>query len=514
MVKKYVAIIIEKNNKFLIGKRSKSKQIHPSSTIFPSGKIEKNETPKEAIIREAKEELGITITNPLLTYKSTHNSQEKQEIYFFTCKEYKGNIKNKTGEFEKLFWISKDEIDKLTFDISRKALLKYVTSKNQKQSLKNKKLPLLNIVNKNIKTNTSKTILISVHHIIEINYRLMLYLTNKGFEPKNIFCLGKLYSTNKKTLEKYKNLEINISPDSLNFNPQLDFDTQFKIYIKEFINDIEKQVKNTDFKKLIIYDEGGELLEQINKLVYNKKSSFYKKEVIGIEHTSSGYNKLKGQKLNLPIINVARSYAKLKLETPHISKICIKKFNKPIKALNIKPKNILILGGGIIGQDLKRLLKSKYNISIYDKDKSLNEINNIYNEISNFDVIIGATGSQTLDLKLFSKIKKNSLVFSVSSSDREFPMLQIRQNRTNSQIHDTIYFKNIHTLNNGFPICFTGGPIIVPIKHIQLTVALVFYAILYANDYNKNKKGFVDLPLELQKELELKTKQQNIFVLD
>ena len=52
--------IIEKDNRFLIALRKQGKHLE-GFWEFPGGKIEKNETPEECLIRELKEEFNITV---------------------------------------------------------------------------------------------------------------------------------------------------------------------------------------------------------------------------------------------------------------------------------------------------------------------------------------------------------------------------------------------------------------------------------------------------------------------
>ena len=53
-----VAAIIEKDGKFLIGKRKKGKHLE-GKWEFPGGKIENGESPQNCLERELKEEFGI-----------------------------------------------------------------------------------------------------------------------------------------------------------------------------------------------------------------------------------------------------------------------------------------------------------------------------------------------------------------------------------------------------------------------------------------------------------------------
>jgi 8-oxo-dGTP diphosphatase len=56
-------LLIVKDNKFLLLKRRPDDDNHPGKWALPGGSIEKGETPEEALIREVREELGISVSN-------------------------------------------------------------------------------------------------------------------------------------------------------------------------------------------------------------------------------------------------------------------------------------------------------------------------------------------------------------------------------------------------------------------------------------------------------------------
>jgi 8-oxo-dGTP diphosphatase len=58
-----VAAIIKKNGRYLLAQRKENCKSAPGKWEFPGGKVESGEDPKEALIREIKEELDITIGN-------------------------------------------------------------------------------------------------------------------------------------------------------------------------------------------------------------------------------------------------------------------------------------------------------------------------------------------------------------------------------------------------------------------------------------------------------------------
>lgn len=87
----------------------------------PGGKIEDAESPLECIIREYKEETGLTLKNPKLKGYSYWNwlDEEFGIIFIYTASEYDGVIKE--GIEGNLSWIKKEKISNLKqFDMNCK----------------------------------------------------------------------------------------------------------------------------------------------------------------------------------------------------------------------------------------------------------------------------------------------------------------------------------------------------------------------------------------------------------
>jgi len=120
----YVALILEKDGRFLVERRKSSKRVHAGKVVFPAGKIESGESNIEALLREMKEELGINIHNPHLVCMDDYDGEEQQRIYWYRCESYDGEIQN--NEAEELIWIGPDEAQLLTFQNSRDALSEYL----------------------------------------------------------------------------------------------------------------------------------------------------------------------------------------------------------------------------------------------------------------------------------------------------------------------------------------------------------------------------------------------------
>lgn len=325
------------------------------------------------------------------------------------------------------------------------------------------------------------TYLICCQHVLPSLVYFMESAQILGMPKENISVIGKCYSTSELAYRMLRKNEIFVSKDSFYYNSHEEFDAQFSRNIDLFLLDRLSNINLSDDKKIIILDDGGELLMSANKYLskYNN--------LLGVEQTSSGYNKLVDKAINFPIINVARSKAKLNFESPHIA---ISILYRLTKITDIRKKQILIIGKGVIGMELADKLKKYSTIDFYDK-KFGDSLQDVV-ELKKYDIIIGATGEAVMSENLYSFLKKNVLLISVSSSDREFSAVNLRKKiEPNLDCHKNVSVNNIHLINSGFPINFYGSHYDnVPLKDIQLTVSLLFAGICQETSRNT---GFIEL---------------------
>ena len=105
---------IEKDNKYLMLHRTKKEiDFNKDKWIGVGGKFEENETPEECLLREVKEETGLTLLNYRLRGIITFISDiyETEYMYLYTADKFFGDIIDcDEGE---LAWVDKKDVPAL-----------------------------------------------------------------------------------------------------------------------------------------------------------------------------------------------------------------------------------------------------------------------------------------------------------------------------------------------------------------------------------------------------------------
>ncbi len=105
---------IEKDKKYLMLHRTKKKNdINKDKWLGIGGKFEDGESPEECIIREVKEETGLTLNTYklrcIVTYVSTN--WETEYMYIFTSNDFTGELMEcNEGDLQ---WVRKDRVTEL-----------------------------------------------------------------------------------------------------------------------------------------------------------------------------------------------------------------------------------------------------------------------------------------------------------------------------------------------------------------------------------------------------------------
>jgi len=125
LIRVAVGAVINQNQEVLIAQRKKNQHLG-GLWEFPGGKVEQNESPQQALIRELKEEVGIDVlaSEPLTTI--AHDYPEKSvELHVFLVKEFEGVAKGVEGQIVK--WVLMQHLKELQFPEANDPIIKLLT---------------------------------------------------------------------------------------------------------------------------------------------------------------------------------------------------------------------------------------------------------------------------------------------------------------------------------------------------------------------------------------------------
>jgi 8-oxo-dGTP diphosphatase len=109
-----VAAVIERDGRVLIGQR-KNQGLHALKWEFPGGKVEQNESPEAAVIRELEEELGIRakVHSEVTRYEYQYPGRPAILLIFFRIVEFTGDPVNLN--FERIEWTERERLRNYDF---------------------------------------------------------------------------------------------------------------------------------------------------------------------------------------------------------------------------------------------------------------------------------------------------------------------------------------------------------------------------------------------------------------
>lgn len=313
-------------------------------------------------------------------------------------------------------------------------------------------------------------VLLGLQHLTPTTVELFERLIKKGLRPENIHLMGKCYSANPINFYKLSELGINVSERSFYFNSHESYDETLKENAFHFFQETALSIDFSKCKKVIILDDGATLLSLASQLLPEEV------EIVGIEQTSAGYHRAKKSELPFPIVNVARSKAKLDYETEFVTRVVCRKVKEHMEDIPFKVENILILGSGYIGRSIHRYLESNFNVDIFDPKHASKKDRK---ELSHYQLIIGCSGENSLTIEELKNVDHEVALMSASSSDREFPAVELR-----SELEEYHYFsrniniENIYLINSGFPVNFDDR--YLDSVEFELTRSLLYLGIMQA----------------------------------
>lgn len=106
--------IIYRRGQVLVGQRREADR-HALKWEFPGGKVESGESPRQALVRELREELGIDaiIGAELASYRHKYPPADTVRLLFFCVPNFIGQLNNRV--YKQICWAGLDELEAFDF---------------------------------------------------------------------------------------------------------------------------------------------------------------------------------------------------------------------------------------------------------------------------------------------------------------------------------------------------------------------------------------------------------------
>jgi mutator protein MutT len=119
-----VALLLVSDHRVLAETRKLTKRLAPGAVAIPGGHLEAGERLEQALMREAREELGIVPREAAFVCTLMHLAEELRRLHYFAVRRWEGEIV--VDEAESVAWLPVDAVQRLDFDVDRTAVTEYL----------------------------------------------------------------------------------------------------------------------------------------------------------------------------------------------------------------------------------------------------------------------------------------------------------------------------------------------------------------------------------------------------
>jgi S-adenosylhomocysteine hydrolase len=346
-----------------------------------------------------------------------------------------------------------------------------------------------------------------VQHLLRSNCDCAEFLLKRGLAKSKLRIFGKAYSTSGVALKYYKDRGFNAKSIGEGYDYSSPFDHGLIVSIREALSSILAQGE----RNILLIDEGG--------LALQAAASFTQRDIrfAVAELTARGAHHYNLLQHRAPIIDVARSDAKKRIEAPLIARSMATLLGCRLQELgagSLSATRVGLVGAGAIGGALASELQAAGAIvSIFDTMDVRATSKGIRELLIDAEVVTSSTGQGMDWSELVTSLRDGTVLANCGSSDIEFQPWRLRarfepQQAFNVQVPSRPWRGNLSTgtdghhvtlLGGGFPVNFDGSPDPIPAREIQLTRAILMAGAIQA--VTSRNLGIIALDAGLQTQI-------------
>src|SRR5579859_4134804 len=180
-------------------------------------------------------------------------------------------------------------------------------------------LPLLDYLDQCYQVNRQQPFqgyaVLAVQHLLGSTVPLLRAIEDGGVEKQNMYVVGKAYSSHYAVVAHLRNLGYQVVDAISEFSEQVPYDTILENAIRsalhKLITDYHLKSHNP---RVLLMDDAGKAIRILHEDFFDYANTFR-----CVEQTTRGIREISKVALACPVVNVARSHAKVSLEAPLIA---------------------------------------------------------------------------------------------------------------------------------------------------------------------------------------------------
>jgi adenosylhomocysteinase len=343
-----------------------------------------------------------------------------------------------------------------------------------------------------------------VSHLLGSTVALTRALAAAGATQKGMIVVGTPYGSNEAVAEtlRAEGMDVRV--------PELD-EVQYRKVVEQAVHDAAQRARRTQ-EPVVVLDDGGLVAEILHS---DPRLADVISQFKIVEQTTRGITAAEKLKLRTTIVNVARSRAKQR-EAEIIGRTVAEKVAQSLRRHggDLRGKRIVVTGYGLVGEPLCTLLRSLgAKVEVIDPgedaaDRARADGFEVVTRqaLTKADIVIGATGTQSLPIEDLRLLKDGAMVASASSKQLEIDMKSLGARstaRTDVRVAGsrarlptrryTLGRRRITVLGDGWPINFDGDVDSAPPEEIQITRAAMFAGAIQAAGIDNRAKSTHDI---------------------
>jgi 8-oxo-dGTP diphosphatase len=119
-----VALLLVRDHHVLAERRKLTKRLAPGAVAIPGGHVDPGERVGQALMREAREELGIAPREAAFVCTLMHRADELRTLHYYAVRSWEGDIVPE--EADAVLWLPLGAAEQLDFDVDRAAVTEYL----------------------------------------------------------------------------------------------------------------------------------------------------------------------------------------------------------------------------------------------------------------------------------------------------------------------------------------------------------------------------------------------------